>query len=250
MSSVYSSTSIMSTTAQVKNIAVRFKCRMLRAAIRIDTSDAFLADSLVRHKFMLLCMVDTQTKRTQAQGYCSAAPTLWNRLPETHHKAEDIVSLKWQLKSHLFSTLVTHWPPYSLSCIPFLSPLSAFHFPQSLPCIPFLSHISASLFSQSPPCLPFLTVPSLHPFSHSPLPASLFPVPYLHPFFSQSPSCIPFSIIFTKHNEHVAVYTVISHIILLKSSHGSISARIKEDRLKSCVLESVLIVTAQLFHLL
>ena len=77
MSSVYSSTSIMSTTAHVKNIAVRFKCRMLRAAIRIDTSDAFLADSLVRHKFMLLCMVDTQTKRTQAQGYCSAAPTLW-----------------------------------------------------------------------------------------------------------------------------------------------------------------------------
>ena len=137
MSSVYSRTSIMSTTAQVKNIAVHFKCRMLRAAIRIDTADAFLPDSLVLHKFMLLCMVDIQTKSSQAPCHCSAAPTLWNRLPETHHKAEDIVSLKWQLKSHLFSTLVTHWPPYSLSCIPFHTVVFLHPFPHSsLPSIP------------------------------------------------------------------------------------------------------------------
>ena len=54
---------------------------------------------------------NTNKKCSGAGSFCSAAPTLWNRLPDKLHQAKDIGSFWRQLKSHLFSTLRSSYAP-------------------------------------------------------------------------------------------------------------------------------------------
>ena len=67
-------------------------------------------------KMWKMCKKQQKQRRSGARSFHTAAPTLWNMLPDKLHWANDIASFWWQLKSHLFLTL---WSPHSPPLIPF-----------------------------------------------------------------------------------------------------------------------------------
>ena len=73
------------------------------------------------YKHLWIRWEHTKEKHSATRSFCSAAPTLWNKLPDTLYKTQIISCFRRQLKSQLFPAAYSRSPAsLSSSLSPFL----------------------------------------------------------------------------------------------------------------------------------